>query len=200
MNDLPRLVKPEDILRGKVFNVALPFTNGRPLNFVFKDESQKDVFKIVRLDDGLEGKIGNDGNRKAEILKIVTEIKMRPALIIDKDEFNHNPNYPFVVILPIATLSKSQKEKSIFKRMIRHNDIERFYYLGNGSYITVNDPQRVYKNMIFENESDIVFGESTMIEIFKRFAQCFAIDRIIECDRCEHNCENCNYKKIAVNN
>lgn len=200
MSELPRLVKSEDILRGKVFNVALPFTNGRPLNFVFEDNDQKGMIKIVQLDDGLEGRIDKEGHRKAEVLRIVTEIKMRPALVIDRDEFNKNPNYPLVAILPIATLNESQKRKNIFQRMVRYNDIERFYYLGNDSYITINDPQRVYKNMLFENESNIVFEEPVMVEIFKRFAQCFAVERIIECDKCEHNCENCDYKKMAVNN
>lgn len=200
MNGLPRLVKPEEILRGKVFNVALPFTNGRPLNFVFEDNDHKDRFKIVQLDDGLEGKVNEKGHRRAEVLRIVTEIKMRPALVIDRNEFNQNPTYPLVAILPIATLSELQKRKNIFQRMVKYNNIERFYYLGNDSYITINDPQRVYKNMLFNNDSNIIFEKPIMIEIFKRFAQCFAIDRIVECDRCEHNCENCDYKKMAVNN
>ena len=38
-----------------------------------------------------------------------------------------------------------------------------------------------------------------MAVIMKKFAQCFEIKRIKECDDCAKNCENCVYK-LAVNN
>lgn len=197
--NLPRLVEHEDICRGKIFSVALPFTNGRPLSFVVEDNNNSNLFKIVKKVDGFEGKIDKKtGERKAEELKIVTGIKLRPCIVIQKDEYNHNHKYPLVAILPIATLTSEHKKKSIYQRLIKDNDLDSLYYLGNDCYITINDPQRVYKNLLFDIEN-INFDESNidMEEIMKRFAKCFEIKRISECDQCEHNCENCEYKKVV---
>lgn len=200
MTNLPRLVKHEDILRGKLFYVAMPNTLGRPLQFVIEDKSKSGSFKIVKKNDGLEGKIDSKtGEKKSEILKVVTEVKMRPCIVIQKDEFNKNKKYPLVAILPIATLSEASKEKPATKRMIKYNDLDSSYYLGDDCYITINDPQRIYKNMLFEVEKDLKFDTSkiNMEEIMKRFAKCFDIKRISACDDCEHNCEKCVYKKTV---
>ncbi|WP_352419042.1 hypothetical protein [Proteiniborus sp.] len=197
---LPRLIKHEDIFRGKIYSVALPFTNGRPLNFVVEDDTHKGLYKIIKKDDGFEGKVDKEtGIRKSEQLKIVTGIKLRPCIVIQKDEYNHNPKYPLVAILPIATLSDKQKERPLFQRMVSHNDVDSFYYLGNDCYITINDPQRVFKNVLFEIDYKLNYNESDvdMQEIMKKFAKCFEIKRIVECDTCKHNCENCEYKKVV---
>jgi len=199
MNILPRLVNNDDILRGKVFNVALPFTKGRPLDFVCEDKNNLGLYKIIKNNDGFEGKLDEKtGKKQSEIVKVVVEFKLRPALIIQKDEYNLNSNFPFAVVLPIATLSDNQKNKSIFKRMIKSNDVESFYYLGNDSYTTINDPQRVYKNMLFYNDSNTFYNKDIMNEIMKRFAKCFEINKIVECDSCEYNCDNCELKKVSI--
>ncbi len=198
---LPRLIEHKDICRGKIFSVALPFTNGRPLNFIAKDDSSEELYRIVKKSDGFEGSIDEKtGERKSEELQIVTGIKLRPCVVIQKDEYNHNPKYPLVVILPIATLTDRHKEKLIYQRMIEKNDVDSFYYLGNDCYITINDPQRVYKNTLFYIDYNLKYSETdvNMEEIMKRFAKCFEIKKIVECDNCQYNCENCKYKK-AVN-
>jgi mRNA-degrading endonuclease toxin of MazEF toxin-antitoxin module len=196
---LPRLVNDSNILRGKIFHVALSFTKGRPLNFVVEEESNPGLFKTVKLDDGFEGKINPEtGELESEVVKIVTEFKLRPAVIIQKDEFNKNPNYPFIVVLPIATFTEKHKEKSIYRRVISHNDVDSFYYLGRDTYITVNDPHRIYKNMLFEMENVSKLSDEVMEKIMKRFAKCFEIRKIVECQECAQNCEKCEYK-LAVN-
>lgn len=197
---LPRLIKDSDIFRGKIFSVALPFTSGRPLQFVVEDDNHDGLYRIVKKDDGFEGKIDNVTKvRKSEQLRIVTGIKLRPCIVIQKDEFNHNPKYPLVAILPIATLTKEQKEKPIYKRLIEKNDLDNFYYLGNDCYITINDPQRVYKNVLFQIDYKLKYNETdiNMEDIMKRFAKCFEIKKISECDNCQYNCENCEYKKVV---
>ncbi|HAX72730.1 MAG TPA: hypothetical protein DCY20_04340 [Firmicutes bacterium] len=178
MNELPRLVESKDIRRGKVFYVALPYTQGRPFRFLEKDSEQPDRYKVITRPDGFEGRAEPEtGKRRSENLEIVTGIKLRPCIVIQKDQYNRNENYPFVVILPIATLSNEHKQRPIFKRLIEHNDLDQFYYLGNDCYITVNDPQRVYKNTLFHVEGRLKINEDDfdMEELMKRFADCFEV-------------------------
>ncbi len=179
--DLPRLVQSEDIHRGKIFYVALPYTQGRPFRFVEKDEQHEDLYRIIERPDGFEGKSEpQTGKRRSESLEVVTGIKLRPCIIIQKDQYNHNDKYPFVVVLPIATLTKEHKQRPIFKRLIEHNDLDQFYYLGNDCYITVNDPKRVYKNTLFYVEGRLKIEESDidMDELMMRFAECLAVKKI----------------------
>ena len=178
---LPRLVSSKDINRGKVFYVALPYTQGRPFKFLEKDRHYPDIYRVIEKDDGFEGKAdGESGRRRSEALNVVTGIKLRPCVVIQKDQYNHNEKYPFVVILPIATLTPEHKEKPLFKRLIQYNDVDQFYYLGNDCYITVNDPKRVYKNTLFYVEGGLKIEESKidMDELMIRFAECFAVKKL----------------------
>lgn len=179
--DLPRLVISKDIHRGKIFYVALPYTQGRPFSFVEKDRHYHDICRIVEKADGFEGKSDEEtGKRRSEEQNIVTGIKLRPCVVIQKEQYNHNESYPFVVVLPIATLSTSQKQRPAFKRMLEYNDLDQFYYLGNDCYITINDPHRVYKNTLFYVEGNLKIDESMidMDELMIRFAECFAVKKI----------------------
>ena len=181
MSELPRLVDSKDICRGKIFYVALPYTQGRPLRFIEKDEQHPELYRIVEKEDGFEGRAEPaTGKRRSESLEIVTGIKLRPCIVIQKDQYNHNEKYPFVVILPIATLTKEHKQKLIFKRLIEYNDLDQFYYLGNDCYITVNDPKRVYKNTLFyvEGRLKIDTCDIDMDDLMMRFANCFDVKRL----------------------
>ncbi len=196
MPALPRQVKTEDILRGKVFDVAVPFTKGRPFDFVQEIEDTNGHYRIVRMDDGLEGTIVG-GKRKAEVLKVVTEIKLRPALIILGDKDNQVEKYPYTLILPLGTVSPSQKERPLFKKMMATNDVEQFHYLGNDTYITVNDPLRVFKNSLFERDVSIEIPAETVTAILMKLAQCIELERIPRCSECENNCKTCEFKLAA---
>lgn len=179
--DLPRLVSSKDIHRGKIFYVALPYTQGRPFDFVEQDRHYPDIYRIVKKEDGFEGKTDNDsGRRKSETLNIVTGIKLRPCVVIQKNQYNHNDTYPFVVVLPIATLTSEHKKRNIYRRLMEVNDLDQFYYLGNDCYITVNDPKRVYKNTLFYVEGGLKVEESKidMDELMVRFAECFAVKKL----------------------
>ena len=158
--DLPRLVQSKDIHRGKIFYVALPYTQGRPFRFVEKDGQHEDLYRIIERPDGFEGVSEPEtGKRRSESLEVVTGIKLRPCIIIQKDQYNQRP---------------------IFKRLIEHNDLDQFYYLGNDCYITVNDPKRVYKNTLFYVEGRLKIEESDidMDELMMRFAECLAVKKI----------------------
>ena len=181
MSERPRLVNSKDISRGKIFYVALPYTQGRPFRFIEKDEQHSKMYRIIEKEDGFQGKSEpQTGRRRSESLEIVTGIKLRPCIVIQKDQYNHNEKYPFVVILPIATLSEDHKKKPIFKRLIERNDLDQFYYLGNDCYITVNDPKRVYKNTLFYVEGHLKIDEKEidMDELMMRFAECFDVKKI----------------------
>jgi hypothetical protein len=199
MSVLPRLVDSKSILRGKVKDVALPFIQGRPLNFVIEDTDNPNLYKIIEKDDGFEGFINPINNKKkSEIVKVVTEFKLRPCLIIQKDEYNLIEDYPFTVILPLANISKEQRKRKTFQRVINYNDIDQYYYLGHNSYVTINDPHKVYKNMLFERDNEVSIDKESCNEIMMRLAQCFKINTIKECDTCSRNCNNCEFKN-AVN-
>ncbi|MCL1949694.1 MAG: hypothetical protein FWF59_08185, partial [Turicibacter sp.] len=90
MEELPRLVASADIHRGKIFYVALPYTEGRPFNFVEQDRHYPDIYRIQKKDDGFEGKTDNSGKKRSEVLNIMTGIKLRPCVVIQKDFYNHN--------------------------------------------------------------------------------------------------------------
>jgi hypothetical protein len=201
MSSLPREISDKDILKGKLYYVALPFTAGRPLSFVEEVEGQEGFFKVITKDDGLEGQIDpNTGKKKAAEHKVVTGIKMRPCVVIQPNEYNQNERYPFVIVLPVETMKKSHKSKGIYKRMIKTNDLPMLYYLGGDNYITINDPYKVYKNVLFGIDVKLNYSvtDIDIEEIMKRFAQCFEIKKIKECDECEKNCDKCEYK-LAVN-
>lgn len=197
---LPREVKNEDILKGEVFYVALPYLEGRPLKFIEPANDNQDLYKIVQKEDGFEAKTDENGKKYSPELLIACGIKMRPCLIIQNDEMNGNENYPMVVVLPIQTFSDKQSERPTFKRMVESNDLPEYYYLDNKSYITIDNPRRVYKNMLFTIPNRVKFDKSLidMEEIMVRFAECFEIDKIRQCEECSKNCNKCEFK-IAVN-
>lgn len=174
--DLPRLVSSKDIHRGKIFYVALPYTECRPFKFIERDRHYPDIYRVVERADGFEGKDDGNGRRRSEDLQIVTGIKLRPCLVISKDTDNHNEKYPLVVILPIATLTEAHKQKPIWKRLVKYNDVPSLFYLGNGCYITINDPKRVNKNTLFYVEGGLKVEETgiDMEELMWRFADYFA--------------------------
>lgn len=203
MGGLPREVPYGQILRGKIFNVAVPFTNERPLDFVIEDDKFKGFYKIITKDDGFEGVINQEtGRRQAPVVKIATEFKLRPAIVIQKNEFNNNPNYHMTIVLPITKIRKEDKNNEYVQGAIENNDVEYYHYLGklllHESLILINDPKRIHKNMLFATPKEIILSNDIMEEILVKFAKCFEIKKIKECDECEQNCKRCRYK-LAVN-
>lgn len=187
---LPREIDDKDITRGKVFSVPIPFNDGRPFDFV-KYDNDTDTYKVVTLEDGFEGKIDPVSKRKkSEIVKLAINYKLRPALVIQNNYDNQNENYNSVIVLPIETIKEKQKGNSRIKRMMETNDVDNVHYIGNDSYIIINNPVKVHKNMLFENKKNIIFNESVMELIMKKFAKCVDIDKIEKCDECMYNYEN----------
>lgn len=199
MANLPRLVPYDQILRGKIFNVAVPFTSERPLDFVIEDEKLKGLYRIITKDDGFEGVVNpKTGRRQAPVVKIVTEFKLRPAIVIQKNEFNNNLNYHMTIVLPITKIREEDKNNEYVQEAIKNNDVEYYHYLSDllvyESLILINDPKRIHKNMLFATAKDIVLDNHVMEEILVKFAKCFEIKKIRECDECEQNCKRCRYK------
>jgi uncharacterized protein YifN (PemK superfamily) len=197
---LPREVKSKDILKGSIFYVALPYLESRPLKFVEPDKDNKGLYKIIQKDDGFEPIINKDGKKVSPELQIVCGVKLRPCLIIQNDEMNQNEQYPLVIVLPIQTFSSNQKNKALYKRVIEKNDLPEYFYLDNGSYITIDNPRRVYKNTLFTIPNHINFDKNliNIDEIMIRLAECFEINKIRQCENCSKNCDNCEFK-MAVN-
>jgi len=197
MSFIPREVSPEQIIKGRVFDVAVPFTKGRPFSFVEETDNGSGLFRIVKKDYGLEAKIVG-GKTKAQVLKIVTEIKLRPALVILRDNLNQHTEYPYTIVLPIGTITEEQKKRKLFKRMLETNDVDQIHYIGNDSYITINDPYRVFKTTLFERSCPITIGDKEVSTILVKLGKCLDMDRIARCDECESNCDNCELK-LSVN-
>ena len=81
---LPRLVPYESVIRGKIFNVATPFTEGRPLTFVAEDKNNPGSFKLIKKTDGFEGEIDPvTKKRKAPVVHAIMEYKVRPGIIVN---------------------------------------------------------------------------------------------------------------------
>ncbi len=203
MGRLPREVPNEVILRGRIFNAAIPHTFGRPLKFVEQDSNDNNLFHIIEKDDGFEGVIDpKTGKRVSPIVQAVAEFKLRPAVVIQSDEWNQKEKYPYIIVLPIASLYPEDLDDPDIKRMVERNDLPYFHYLasitGRESYITITKPNRLNKNMIYMPKTQIALNRATMEEILKKFATCFEIKKIAQCDTCNKNCEKCEYK-LAVN-
>lgn len=203
MSGLPRMVKYEDIMRGKVFNVAIPHTEGRPFDFIIENETNKGTYNIVTKDDGFEGVIDPvTGRRKAPTVMIATEFKLRPAVVISSNVANQKANYHSVIVLPIASIFEKDKSDSLVQRMMSSNDIGGLHYIGQvtgrDAYITVNDPKRLHKNMLFEPAKEVLLDEELMAVIMEKLAGCLEIKQIPQCKECEKNCDKCQYK-VAVN-
>lgn len=197
---LPREVKHTDIVKGEIFYVALPHLEGRPFRFVEADKDNPDLFRIIEKEDGFEPAYDESGKKFSPELLVVSGIKLRPCLVISSDEMNQNEQYPLAIVLPIQTISSKQKDRPLFKRMVEKNDLPEYYYLDKGSYITINNPRRVYKNTLFTVPNKVNFDKSLidLDKIFIRFAECFEIDKIRQCEECDKNCKNCELK-VAVN-
>jgi hypothetical protein len=203
MADLPRLVSYESIKRGKIFNVATPFTSGRPLDFVVEEKNTPGLYRIVPESDGFEGIYDPVLKRKvAQTVKVITEFKLRLAVVVQNDIYNHDPNYHSVIVIPIASIYPEDEEEPLMQRMMTANDFDLMHYLGEvtgrKAYAQINNPRIIHKNMLFEPPKAVIIQEKTMDLISKKLAVCLQIKRIQECDECSHNCEKCEYK-LAVN-
>jgi hypothetical protein len=200
---LPRLVSYENILRGKIFNVATPFTEGRPLSFVVQDGSNPGLYKIIKKLDGFEGEIDPiTKKKKAPVVQAVMEYKIRLGIVIQNDKLNHDPDYKSVIVIPIASIYEEDKKDPLIIRAMTKNDVDLIHYLqmvtGREAYAQVNNPRIVYKNMLFEPPKQIILHSSMMDEIVKKLASCLQIKKIKECEDCKYNCKKCEYK-LAVN-
>lgn len=202
MSQLPRLVDYNEILRGKIFNVPIPFTSERPLDFVVEEPDGKGLYRIVRKDDGFEGQIDPVTKKKvAKPLKIVTEFKMRPAVVIQSTNINTSPYYDFVIVLPLASINENDLKDPVMKEIVAHNNNDRMYYLGETlgreAYVNIIDPKRLHKNMLYAAKEEVILTEDVMEVIMMKFARCLEIKKIAECETCEKNCENCSYKNVV---
>lgn len=200
---LPRLVPHNQILRGKIFNVALPFTSGRPLDFVVEDENNKGLFRIVQMDDGFLPVYNEKLKRKtAPVVKAVCEFKMRPAIVIQNNEFNAQQDYYQTIVLPITSIKDEVRKDPVIQQLVTTNDVEYLHYLGDllhkESYVVISDLKRIHKNLLFKTKTEMYIKDADMEAILVKLAQCFKIKKIRECDECERNCEKCEYK-LAVN-
>lgn len=197
---LPKEVNSKDISKGEIFYVALPYLESRPLKFIEPDDENEGLYKIVQKDDGFEPITDEKGKRKSPELQIACGVKLRPCLVIQNDDMNKNEKYPLVVVLPIQTFSNNQMNKELYKRVIDKNDIPEYYYLDKGSYITIDNPRRVYKNTLFTVPNAVNFDKSliNLEEIMTRLAECFEINKIRQCEECSKNCSKCAFK-LAVN-
>ena len=201
--NLPRLVTYDKIKRGKLYNVAVPHMSERPLSFVIEDDKNPGTFNLVTKPDGFEGKRDpKTGKKFAPTLKVVTEFKLRPSLVIQNDKLNTDPNYHSIVVLPVATIYESDKENPLISRAIEKNDIDLIHYIGaitgREAYIQVNNPKLIHKNLLFEPDYELLLPDIIITDTMKKFAKCFEIKQIKECEECQRNCNNCEYK-IAVN-
>lgn len=203
MSQLPRQVSYDEIIRGKIFNVPTPYTSQRPLDFVVEEPGSEGLFRIVQKDDGFEGEIDPvTKKRVAKTLKIVTEFKMRPAVVIQSTDINTSPFYDYVIVLPLTSIHPGDLTDPVIQEIMTYNNNDRMHYLGEllGRHALVNivDPKRLHKNMLYATKAGVILGDDVMETIMVKFAECLSIRRIVECETCEKNCENCSYKN-AVN-
>lgn len=203
MSSLPREVIYSEIKRGKIFNAAIPHTFGRPLIFVEQDSSNPDTYKLIEKQDGFEGVIDPvTGKRTAPTVKAVAEFKLRPAVVIQSNNLNFNEAYPFVIVLPIASIYEEDLQDPEIKRMMSKNDIAHFHYTGKvtgrDAFVSITKPSRINKNLLYKPKQEIILEDSMMEGILLKLAKCFEIKKIEQCDNCHQNCAKCEYK-VPVN-
>lgn len=173
MGKTPREIPYERIIRGRIYNAAIPHTFGRPLKFVEPHPKIFGVFNVVEKNDGFEGVIDSKtGKRVAPVVQAIAEFKMRPAVVIQADEWNKKEEYPFVIVLPIQGIYPDDLKDPDIKRMIAVNDLPFIHYIGSipgkESYITITKPNRLNKNMLYLPKNEIDLSSYIMEEILKK--------------------------------
>lgn len=198
-------IDSSEIYRGYLYWAAIPFTRSLPLEIV-EDVKPKDdqdsVYKIIKDLDGFNfDKIGD--NDFTFELKVVVPHKIRIALVLQNDFYNHNPDYHQVFVAPIQTLHRENKSKSFIKKLTIENELPNAHYLGietgHEAFVNLGDIKRIHKSLILKPFREKEIDNEIMNELCKKLSILLDIKEIAACDECKFKCENCALKNMAVN-
>lgn len=194
-------VKNEDILRGKIFRVAFPFLEDRPLNFFEKCDQcnvcehkcgQTYCGRVFTKTDGFE-----DSGDKT--LYVINRFKARYAMILSTGVLN-NSKFPNVIVAPIVGIHDDEINKPNIKDIMERS-LKKFtaYYLddsvtGKHCYIDLGKIQPIPKNWLLQ-EKFYVNDKTVFDGISERLGLTLAQKKLIECERCKKPCEKCELKQ-----
>jgi mRNA-degrading endonuclease toxin of MazEF toxin-antitoxin module len=140
--------------RGFEFEAAMvyPSDTKRPLSFFVPDPTNPNKGVIHE-------NIGNFApvNNQAIEQKIVMTIKPRRVVILSDDEINHMEDYEYILVAPINTIKRYEKQKEWYKKVIQDNH-PIFAYLPNGNlerYVDLSQTTTIHKSLLLRKLSQV---------------------------------------------
>ncbi|MFE6134854.1 type II toxin-antitoxin system PemK/MazF family toxin [Bacillus sp. NPDC057893] len=167
-------VSSEQIKRGNIYEVAVPFSDGRPLTFFEADPKLgENVGRAVKKEHGFEPEYdAKTSTKKARIVSVIVKHKTRLCVVLQSDLFNGNENYDHVYVAPIATIHSREEKTELIKRLKEKNDIPQLHYIdshtGKPAYVNVGDIKRLHKSLILKTTSHSPLSSKAMREISKK--------------------------------
>ena len=195
-----------EILRGHLYWSAIPYTKGRPLDFLedFKElDDGTNICKVVKKENGFECEIDEETQEPMSEVKVIIPHKVRIALVLQNDFLNHHSAYHQVFVVPIQTLHRAGKTKTFLDKLAIRNEYPQYHYIGEETgreaYVNIGDIKRIHKSLLLERFRPEQINVDVMTEICNKISFLLDIKEIPVCHDCKRNCANCDLKKIIVN-
>lgn len=193
-------INNEDIVRGKIFRVAFPFLEDRPLDFFEKCDKHKECKhncdqdycgRVYSRNDGFE-----DNNNKT--LYVINRFKARYAIILSTSALNRS-TFPNVIVAPIVGIHDDEIDNPNIKDIMERS-LKKFtaYYIdksvtGKHAYIDLGKIQPIPKNWLLQ-EKFLVNDTKIFDGVSERLGLILAQKKLVDCERCKRPCENCELK------
>lgn len=206
-------IQSKDIFLGNIYTTIIPFSTPQPLS-LFESCTTCESNKMCNGFNENCGRKYNDGqdfdrdkmsqfqNNDSEISVIVPH-KIRPAVVIQPDDYNHRDNYPFVFVAPIQTLHREKIQAKKLKKILA-NELPQLHYIGDHTgheaYINISDIKRLHKSFLLEKHSSDPFSDDIMLEVLIKISSLLGMGKgkIAACKTCEMNCDNCSLKNMPA--
>jgi len=195
-----------EILRGHLYWSAIPFTKGRPLDFL-EDFSQlgngERSCKVVNKEVGFECEIDDITQEPKTEVSVIIPHKVRIALVLQNDFLNHHASYHQVFVAPIQTLHREGKTKSFIEKLTIKNEYPQYHFIGEETgreaFINIGDIKRIHKSLLLEKFREEELDQDIIKEVCNKLSSLLEIKEISACQDCKMKCENCDLKKSTIN-
>ncbi len=201
------------IFRGKIYWTAIPFSQPNPLVFFEScstcsestgcTNAKNDCGRSIKRDVVFNKNLLKTTESGKSIASVIIPHKIRPAIILQKDLYNHRTDYDSIIVLPIQSLYREKKSPSFLQKLTVENSIPQLHYIGmhtgNESFVSLSDIKRLHKTYLIEPMAIPPITEESIIEMCNKLADLLDVKQIPACKDCHRNCDNFTFKKAAVN-
>lgn len=194
-------IPDKEILRGKFYWSAIPYSEKRPL-YVFCKNKKNNYGKREMYVNPFNNGIYKNGEVHSDVIDVIIRHKRRLSLVVQADTLNEDVTYPFVYVVPITTFDGDLAKIHYVRD--NNNDIIQYHYIGEitgkESVANISDIKRIHKSLLLEKTNIEQIDSDTIENIGKKIAQFMEIDKIEKCKECMYNYENYMDKSIIKEN